>query len=149
MKRPLTSQLVIDEFAKIVDAQDIKGFKKYGTTIDEASDLTYNWELMALEETADLQKYLVRRIMQQEEEIKQSYKREQDYLDGIEQLEGMLRQANQRIDQLESIKEVEVYWNSAVKINYENGEEKLMGQVLYVDAFLSLDKKAPYEDIDD
>lgn len=149
MKRPLTSQLVIDEFAKIVAAQDIKGFKKYGTTIDEASDTNYNWELMALEETADLQKYLVRRIMQQEDEIKQSYKREQDYLDGIEQLEGMLRQANQRIDQLESIKDVEVYWNSAVKINYENGEEKLMDKVFYVDAFLSLDKKAPYEDIDD
>lgn len=149
MERPLTSQIVIDEFAKIVDAQDIKGFKKYGTTIDEARDKNYNWELMALEETADLQKYLVRRIMQQEEEIKQSVKREQDYLDGIEQLEGMLRQANQRINELESIKDVEVYWNSAVKINFQNGEEKLMGKVLYVDAFLSLDKKAPYEDIDD
>lgn len=149
MKRPLTSQTVIDEFAKIVDAQDIKGFKKYGTTIDEASDTNYNWELMALEETADLQKYLVRRIMQQEEEIQKAKERELVCMDDIEQLEGMLRQANQRINELESIKDIEVYWNSAVKINYENGEEKLMSNVFYVDAFLSLDKKAPYEDIDD
>ncbi|MCM3763468.1 hypothetical protein [Neobacillus niacini] len=62
MNRPLTSQIVIDEFTKIIDSQDEKGFKKYGTTIDQANNKDYNWELMALEETADLQKYLVRRI---------------------------------------------------------------------------------------
>ncbi|MBO0961464.1 hypothetical protein J1P26_17295 [Neobacillus sp. MM2021_6] len=64
MQRPITSQIVIDEFAKIVDAQDDKGLKKYQTTIDEAKNENYNWELMALEETADLQKYLVKRIVE-------------------------------------------------------------------------------------
>jgi hypothetical protein len=64
MVRPLTSQIVIDKFASIIDSQDEKGLKKYGTSIDGASNLKYNWELMALEETADLQKYLVKRIMQ-------------------------------------------------------------------------------------
>jgi hypothetical protein len=61
--RPLTSQIVIDKFASIIDSQDEKGLKKYGISIDEASNLQYNWELMALEETADLQKYLVKQIM--------------------------------------------------------------------------------------
>jgi ketol-acid reductoisomerase len=61
--RLLTSQIVIDKFASIIDSQDEKGIKKYGISIDEASNLQYNWELMALEETADLQKYLVKQIM--------------------------------------------------------------------------------------
>lgn len=71
MNRPATSQAVIDGFARIVDLQDVKGFERYGTTIDEASDAEYNWELMALEETADLQKYLVKRIKQLEKEKEQ------------------------------------------------------------------------------
>lgn len=66
--RPLVSQTVISEFARIIDAQDEKGIKKYGTTIDEARDSEYDWKLMALEETADLQKYLVKRIKELEKE---------------------------------------------------------------------------------
>jgi hypothetical protein len=62
MPRPKISQMVIDEFAKIVDYQDEKGFIKYQTSIDEAIDENYDWKVMALEETADLQKYLVREI---------------------------------------------------------------------------------------
>ncbi|WML38682.1 hypothetical protein RCG19_15955 [Neobacillus sp. OS1-2] len=62
MSRPEISQIVIDEFTRIIDSQDGKGFTKYGKSIDDAIDSDYNWELMALEETADLQKYLVRRI---------------------------------------------------------------------------------------
>jgi hypothetical protein len=64
MNRPTTSQIVIDEFTKLLDSQDEKGILKYGETIDDAADQDYNWELMALEETADLQKYLVKRIKQ-------------------------------------------------------------------------------------
>lgn len=64
--RPETSQIVIDEFTKIIDSQDTKGIKKYQETIDAAKDEKYNWELMALEETADLQKYLVKRIKELE-----------------------------------------------------------------------------------
>lgn len=71
MNRPATSQTVIDEFTKIIDSQDGKGFAKYGKSIDEAIDKDYNWELMALEETADLQKYLVRRIKELEKEKEQ------------------------------------------------------------------------------
>lgn len=62
MQRPKTSQMVIDEFAKIIDSQDVKGFEKYQTSIDNAKDEDYDWKLMALEETADLQKYLVKEI---------------------------------------------------------------------------------------
>jgi hypothetical protein len=62
MPRPKTSQMVIDEFTKIVDYQDVKGFEKYGKSIDEANDDDYSWPIMALEEAADLQKYLVKEI---------------------------------------------------------------------------------------
>ena len=80
--RPETSQTVIDEFTKVVDSQDDKGFLKYNTTIDEAKDEDYNWELMALEETADLQKYLVKRIKELNKRIKEfkSMRRVQKYL---------------------------------------------------------------------
>jgi hypothetical protein len=60
VNRPKTSQMVIDEFARIIDSQDAKGIEKYGVTIDDATG--YNWSLMALEEAADLQKYLIKRI---------------------------------------------------------------------------------------
>ncbi|WP_284037441.1 hypothetical protein [Neobacillus sp. 114] len=109
MQRPLTSQMVIDEFTKIIDLQDEKGFKKYGTTIDQADNKDYNWELMALEETADLQKYLVRRILQVAGELvrakEENRKLENElngYIDDVAQLEGMLAQANERIKELES-----------------------------------------------
>lgn len=65
--RPMTSQIVIKEFSKIIDAQDQKGIEKYGKTIDDA--VNYDWELMALEEAADLQKYLVKEIVKLRAEI--------------------------------------------------------------------------------
>jgi hypothetical protein len=108
MLRPRISQLVIDEFAKIIDSQDAKGFEKYGMTIDQASNKDYNWELMALEETADLQKYLVRRILEVSGELVKS-KRQISVLEkelaghivNTDEMEGMLRQANERIKELE------------------------------------------------
>lgn len=60
--RPIISQIVIDEFTKIIDNQDEKGLEKYRKTIDDAADEEYSWQIMALEETADLQKYLVKQI---------------------------------------------------------------------------------------
>lgn len=65
--RPMTSQIVIKEFSKIIDSQDKKGIEKYGKTIDEA--VNYDWELMALEEAADLQKYLVKEIIKLRAEL--------------------------------------------------------------------------------
>ncbi|CEG29591.1 hypothetical protein [Bacillus sp. B-jedd] len=64
--RPVTSQTVIEEFSKIIDSQDEKGMQKYGESIDSAEG--YDWKLMALEETADLQKYLVKEIRRLEGE---------------------------------------------------------------------------------
>lgn len=56
--RPYTTQKVIDTFTEILDKQDNKGISKYNMTIDEASG--YDWNIMALEEVADLMKYLVK-----------------------------------------------------------------------------------------
>jgi hypothetical protein len=69
MQRPKVSQIVIDEFTKLIDSQDAKGLQKYGESIDEASDKEYDWKLMALEEGADLQKYLIKRILELEKVI--------------------------------------------------------------------------------
>lgn len=66
MERPKVTQTVIDEFSKILDKQDEKGFEKYGKSIDQADDKHYDWKMMALEEAADLQKYLVKRILELE-----------------------------------------------------------------------------------
>jgi len=60
--RPQTSQTVINEFAKIVDDQDLKGIEKYGVTIDDAVDEDYHWLEMAGEEIADMMKYFVKQI---------------------------------------------------------------------------------------
>lgn len=64
MNRPEVSQIVIDHFANIVDSQDKKGIEKYGTTIDDAKNEDYDWNLMALEESIDLNKYLVKKIQE-------------------------------------------------------------------------------------
>ncbi|MEH7157523.1 hypothetical protein [Neobacillus drentensis] len=69
MERPKISQMVINEFTKLIDSQDGKGFEKYGVSIDDAKDESYNWEHMALEEAADLQKYLVKRILELEKQL--------------------------------------------------------------------------------
>ncbi|WP_409297720.1 hypothetical protein V1498_06725 [Peribacillus sp. SCS-26] len=69
--RPFVSQMVIDEFAKVIDLQDSKGYLKYGKTIDDALHTDWNWPLMALEEAADLQKYLVKEIVRLKQENQQ------------------------------------------------------------------------------
>jgi regulator of replication initiation timing len=131
MERPKTSQFVINEFAKIIDSQDEKGYEKYGKSIDEAIDADYNWELMALEETADLQKYLVRRIAELKKDnhllkIENQYLSErlekagqeiESYIDDLEQMEGMLSQANQEIKEMKK--------NSRLIRFYEMAEENL------------------------
>ena len=131
MERPKTSQFVIDEFAKIIDSQDEKGFQKYGKSIDDANDSDYNWELMALEETADLQKYLVRRIAELKKEnhlltidnqylsskLEKSGQEIESYIDDLEQVEGMLKQANEEIKKMKQ--------NSRLTRFYEMAEENL------------------------
>lgn len=54
--RPKTTQIIID----ILDKQNEKGLKKYGESIDEASNEDYDWNRMALEEAVDLIQYLVK-----------------------------------------------------------------------------------------
>lgn len=63
MQRPAITQRVIDTFAKVLDDQDVKGIEKYKQTIDEAEG--YDWKLMALEEAADLVKYLMKELQKQ------------------------------------------------------------------------------------
>lgn len=66
-KSHITNQ-VIKEFAKICIAQDEKGHKRYGKLLDDTNDDDYNWQLMALEESADLIKYMVRENMKLKKE---------------------------------------------------------------------------------
>jgi hypothetical protein len=63
MERPKISQIVIDEFSKVIDSQDNKGMEKYGVSIDDAEDASYNWPMMAMEELADFSKYQVKEIL--------------------------------------------------------------------------------------
>ena len=67
MRRPSVSEEVIRRFTAIVDRQDEKGLNKYGETIDDASG--YDWSLMALEESVDMNKYLVRENRELREKI--------------------------------------------------------------------------------
>ena len=73
----MTSEIVIKEFSKIIDSQEQKGIEKYGKTIDEAKN--YDWKLMALEEAADLQKYLIKEIIKLKAEIERLKVIEQAY----------------------------------------------------------------------
>lgn len=85
MERPMVSQMVIDAFANIVDKQDQKGIKKYNMTIDEAADQDYDWNEMALEEGADLYKYLVKENMKLRKEnagLKKIIDKINGYFDG-------------------------------------------------------------------
>ncbi|APQ59857.1 hypothetical protein PPOLYM_02512 [Paenibacillus polymyxa] len=60
--RPEVTQRII----ALLDKQNEKGLKKYGTTIDQVSDQSYDWKLMALEEAADLIQYLQKEVMRLE-----------------------------------------------------------------------------------
>jgi 3-dehydroquinate synthase class II len=60
--RPEVTQRIIE----LLDKQNEKGLKKYGTTIDQVSDIAYDWKLMALEEAIDLIQYQQKEIMRLE-----------------------------------------------------------------------------------
>ncbi|WP_258297881.1 hypothetical protein [Paenibacillus peoriae] len=60
--RPEVTQRIIE----LLDKQNEKGLKKYGTTIDQISDMAYDWKLMALEEAADLIQYLQKEVIRLE-----------------------------------------------------------------------------------
>ncbi|CCC85723.1 hypothetical protein G7L40_21010 [Paenibacillus polymyxa] len=62
IKRPEVTQRIIE----LLDKQNEKGLKKYGTTIDQVSDMAYDWKLMALEEAIDLIQYQQKEIMRLE-----------------------------------------------------------------------------------
>lgn len=62
IKRPEVTQQIIE----LLDKQNEKGLKKYGTTIDQVSDMAYDWKLMALEEAIDLIQYQQKEIMRLE-----------------------------------------------------------------------------------
>jgi 3-dehydroquinate synthase class II len=62
MKRPLVTQKIIE----IMDKQNEKGLRKYGTTIDEVKDEEFDWRLMAMEELIDLAQYQQKEIVRLE-----------------------------------------------------------------------------------
>jgi hypothetical protein len=59
MQRTYITQMVLETIAEQLDKQDIKGFKKYGKTLDKVHFDTYDWNEMAMEELADCVKYLM------------------------------------------------------------------------------------------
>jgi hypothetical protein len=78
--------MVINEFSKVVDSQDEKGIEKYNRTIDDAKDEDYDWNIMALEEAVDLNKYAIRRILQLMKEVNK-LKDEVEFLRNLKGLE--------------------------------------------------------------
>ncbi|TQS00076.1 hypothetical protein [Paenibacillus ottowii] len=62
IERPEVTRRIIE----LLDKQNEKGLKKYGTTIDQVSDMAYDWKLMALEEAADLIQYLQKEVIRLE-----------------------------------------------------------------------------------
>ncbi|MFT9370128.1 hypothetical protein [Paenibacillus polymyxa] len=62
IERPEVTRRIIE----LLDKQNEKGLKKYGTTIDQVSDMAYDWKLMALEEATDLIQYLQKEVIRLE-----------------------------------------------------------------------------------
>ncbi|MDR6776303.1 hypothetical protein J2W98_000550 [Paenibacillus peoriae] len=62
IERPEVTQRIIE----LLDKQNEKGLKKYGITIDQVSDMSYDWRLMALEEATDLIQYLQKEVIRLE-----------------------------------------------------------------------------------
>ncbi|MEK3787589.1 hypothetical protein [Paenibacillus sp. FSL K6-1230] len=60
--RPEVTQRIIE----LLDKQNEKGLRKYGTTIDQVPYPAYDWKLMALEEAVDLIQYQQKEIMRLE-----------------------------------------------------------------------------------
>jgi hypothetical protein len=71
MKRTKITDIVLGVIANMLDSQDVKGFKKYGRTLDTVPLGKYDWDLMAMEEMADGLKYLTMENIRLKEENKE------------------------------------------------------------------------------
>lgn len=66
MNRKLTK--VETKILSILDSQFHKGMKTYGETLDDARDMEYEWNIMALEELIDALSYQVKENFRLENE---------------------------------------------------------------------------------
>jgi hypothetical protein len=74
MKRTKITDIVLGVIANLMDSQDVKGFKKYGKTLDVVPLDAYDWDLMAMEEMVDGLKYLMMENIRLKEENKQLWR---------------------------------------------------------------------------
>lgn len=54
---------------KVHDSQQAFGLNKYGITLDQVPDDKYDWQLMALEESVDMNQYLTREMRKLKEQL--------------------------------------------------------------------------------
>jgi uncharacterized coiled-coil DUF342 family protein len=96
--------MVIDEFTKVLDAQDDKGMAKYGVSIDEAqvdeNGDPYNWPLMAMEELADFSKYQVKEILRLKNTVKQVSSALNHWMQRVNELEKERNEAREGCEKL-------------------------------------------------
>lgn len=121
--RPKVTQMVIDEFTKVLDAQDEKGMAKYGVSIDEGhvdeNGDPYDWPMMAMEELADFSKYQVKEILRLRKEVNY-WKRQAETAEVT--ANEMAEESAVMIEQLQ--KEVE-HWKSLHQLEVNSHKETL------------------------
>lgn len=75
------------------DSQQAFGLEKYGITLDQVPDDKYNWQLMALEESVDMNQYLTREIRR----LKEMYTKTHKYALAMEQALRDVLEENEKL----------------------------------------------------
>ena len=82
------------------DSQQAFGLNKYGITLDQVPDDKYDWQLMALEESVDMNQYLVREMRKLKELYSILFNTHEETFQELTQLQKENLHLNQRLEHL-------------------------------------------------
>lgn len=82
------------------DSQQAFGLNKYGITLDQVPDDKYDWQLMALEESVDMNQYLVREMRILKELYSILFNTHEETFQELTQLQKENLHLNQRLEHL-------------------------------------------------
>ena len=79
-------EMILATIEEHIDAQNEKGMKKYGQTLEDCPADDYNWQKMALEEAIDLMQY-------QQKEIGRLFSERDEIIEDLEdEIEGLKKE---------------------------------------------------------
>jgi hypothetical protein len=89
------------------DSQQVYGLEKYGITLDEVPTEKYDWQLMAIEESVDMNQYLTRECRRLHEDVEYWKRLEAKTMERLTKKNEKLEEENEELK--ERLKELQFY----------------------------------------